>query len=55
MPDLGIEKILEPGDNVIDLPALEPGTLEYICGMGMFYGHDPSIGAGPAELTDQRT
>ena len=36
VPDLGIEKILEPGDNVIELPAMEPGTLQYMCGMGMF-------------------
>lgn len=38
VPDLGIERILEPGDNVIDLPAMEAGRLEYTCGMGMFWG-----------------
>jgi hypothetical protein len=38
VPDLGIEKILEPGDNVIELPALDAGTLEYTCGMGMYWG-----------------
>ena len=36
IPDLNIEKILEPGDNVIELPALKPGLLQYMCGMGMF-------------------
>lgn len=36
VPELEIEKILEPGDNVIELPALEAGTLQYMCGMGMF-------------------
>jgi sulfite exporter TauE/SafE/plastocyanin domain-containing protein/copper chaperone CopZ len=36
VPDLGIERILEPGDNVIELPALEPGRLDYMCGMGMY-------------------
>jgi plastocyanin domain-containing protein len=38
VPSLGIEKILDPGDNVIDLPALESGILQYTCGMGMFSG-----------------
>jgi sulfite exporter TauE/SafE/plastocyanin domain-containing protein/copper chaperone CopZ len=36
VPELGIEKILEPGDNVIELPPLPAGTLGYMCGMGMF-------------------
>jgi sulfite exporter TauE/SafE/plastocyanin domain-containing protein len=36
IPDLNIEKVLEPGDNVIELPALKPGLLQYMCGMGMF-------------------
>ena len=30
--------VLEPGDNVIDLPALKAGKLEYTCAMGMYYG-----------------
>jgi sulfite exporter TauE/SafE/plastocyanin domain-containing protein/copper chaperone CopZ len=38
VPSLGIEKILDPGDNVIVLPALEAGILQYTCGMGMFSG-----------------
>ncbi len=38
VPNLGIERILEPGDNVIDLPAMEAGILEYTCGMGMYWG-----------------
>jgi sulfite exporter TauE/SafE/plastocyanin domain-containing protein len=38
VPNLGIERILEPGDNVIDLPAMEAGLLEYTCGMGMYWG-----------------
>jgi sulfite exporter TauE/SafE/plastocyanin domain-containing protein/copper chaperone CopZ len=36
VPDLGIEKVLEPGDNVIELPAMQARLLEYTCGMGMF-------------------
>jgi sulfite exporter TauE/SafE/plastocyanin domain-containing protein/copper chaperone CopZ len=36
VPDLEIEKVLGPGDNVIELPALKPGLLQYMCGMGMF-------------------
>jgi hypothetical protein len=38
VPSLGIERVLEAGDNVIDLPALEPGVLAYTCGMGMYSG-----------------
>jgi uncharacterized protein len=38
VPDLGIERVLGPGDNVIELPAMETGTLQYSCGMGMFWG-----------------
>jgi len=38
VPSLGIERVLGPGDNVIDLPALEAGTFDYACGMGMFWG-----------------
>ena len=39
VPDLGIQRYLEPGDgNVIDLPALEAGRLDYTCSMGMYWG-----------------
>ncbi len=38
VPSLDIEVVLQPGDNVIDLPALETGTLDYTCGMGMYWG-----------------
>jgi sulfite exporter TauE/SafE/plastocyanin domain-containing protein/copper chaperone CopZ len=38
VPSLGIELALQPGDNVIDLPALDVGNLEYTCGMGMYGG-----------------
>jgi sulfite exporter TauE/SafE/plastocyanin domain-containing protein/copper chaperone CopZ len=38
VPDLGIQLSLNPGDNVIDLPAMKPGVLQYTCGMGMFSG-----------------
>jgi sulfite exporter TauE/SafE/copper chaperone CopZ len=29
---------MEPGDNTFDLPALEPGTYDYSCAMGMYWG-----------------
>ncbi len=38
VPDLGIQLSLNPGDNVIDLPAMKTGVLQYTCGMGMFSG-----------------
>ena len=38
VPSLNIQVALNPGDNVIDLPALPAGTLEYTCGMGMYRG-----------------
>jgi sulfite exporter TauE/SafE/plastocyanin domain-containing protein/copper chaperone CopZ len=38
VPSLNIEVVLKPGDNVIDLPALKAGRLEYTCAMGMYYG-----------------
>ncbi len=38
VPDLGIQLSLQPGDNVIDLPAMKTGNLQYTCGMGMFSG-----------------
>ena len=38
VPDLGIQKYLQMGDgNVIDLPALKPGKLDYTCSMGMYW------------------
>jgi sulfite exporter TauE/SafE/copper chaperone CopZ len=38
VPSLNIQLALQPGDNVIDLPALPAGTLDYTCGMGMYRG-----------------
>jgi plastocyanin domain-containing protein len=38
VPSLNIEVALQPGDNVIDLPALPAGKLDYTCAMGMYYG-----------------
>jgi hypothetical protein len=38
VPDLGIEARLQKGDNVIELPAMNPGTLAYTCSMGMYGG-----------------
>ncbi len=51
MPSLDIEVILVPGDNVIDLPALPAGNLDYTCSMGMYYG---SITVQPAGAPAER-
>lgn len=47
VPDLGIQVALQKGDNVIELPALEAGTLAYTCSMGM-YGATITIVDGEA-------
>lgn len=49
VPELELQRYLEPGDgNVIDLPALKAGKLDYTCSMGMYWGSitivDPSTG-----------
>lgn len=36
--DLGIEADLERGGATVDLPALEPGTYPFSCGMRMVHG-----------------
>jgi sulfite exporter TauE/SafE/plastocyanin len=36
--DLGVRTVLRPGENRIELPALEPGTYRYACTMGMYRG-----------------
>lgn len=38
VPSLGIQVMLEPGENEIMLPPLEPGRLAYACSMGMYGG-----------------
>lgn len=35
-PALGLQVLLQQGDNVIELPALQPGRIEYTCSMGMY-------------------
>jgi uncharacterized protein len=53
VPDLGIEVRLQKGDNVIELPAMNPGTLAYTCSMGM-YGGTITIVDGEAGSPDDR-
>jgi len=36
--DLGVHTVLAPGRNVVELPALRPGTYGYSCTMGMYTG-----------------
>jgi sulfite exporter TauE/SafE/copper chaperone CopZ len=39
VPDLGIQRYLvEEDENVIELPPLEAGRLDYMCSMGMYWG-----------------
>lgn len=38
-PDLGVSIRLQDGANVLDLPALEPGSYTFTCVMGMYSGH----------------
>jgi sulfite exporter TauE/SafE/copper chaperone CopZ len=52
VPSLGLAVTLEPGENVIDLPALQPGRVAYTCAMGMYGGQltvvERASGSGPA-------
>ncbi|GAA0467230.1 hypothetical protein Aca07nite_71350 [Actinoplanes capillaceus] len=49
IPHRNLQKILPvEGDTVIDLGALEPGTLHYSCGMGMYTGRLTVIAKEPA-------
>ena len=36
VPSLGIAVTLHPGENVIDLPALQSGRIQNMCSMGMY-------------------
>jgi len=36
--ELGFQKVLAVGRNVIELPKLTPGTYTYVCSMGMYSG-----------------
>ena len=46
VPSLGIAVTLRPGENVIELPALQSGRVQYMCSMGM-YGGQLTIVDGP--------
>jgi len=46
VPSLGIAVTLRPGENVIDLPALQAGRVQYMCSMGM-YGGQLTVVDGP--------
>ncbi len=48
--ELGFEGSLAAGRNVIELPALRPGTYDYSCTMGMYFGKIVVI-PGPATPT----
>lgn len=38
VPSLGISTILKDGNNTFDIPAQQPGTIQYTCSMGMYRG-----------------
>lgn len=38
VPSLNLAVTLREGENVIDLPAMRPGTIQYMCSMGMYGG-----------------
>jgi sulfite exporter TauE/SafE len=46
VPSLGIAVTLRPGENVIDVPALSSGRVQYMCSMGM-YGGQLTVVDGP--------
>lgn len=53
VPALGIDVVLSTGENVIQLPPLRPGRLNYMCSMGMYGGsitvvEPPSPSASPS-------
>ena len=50
VPSLGIAVTLRPGENVIDLPALQSGRVQYMCSMGMYGGQLTVVdGASPTD------
>jgi uncharacterized protein len=51
VPALGIAVTLHRGTNVIDLPAMQAGTLDYMCSMGMYGGRITIVDA-PASGSD---
>lgn len=38
VPSLGIQKALEPGENIIEFTPIESGFINFSCGMGMYRG-----------------
>jgi hypothetical protein len=48
VPSLSIQVRLHVGDNVIELPALRKGTLDYSCSMGMYGGRITVVDRGTA-------
>ena len=56
-PSVGVRATLQEGDNVFELPAQQPATIEYHCAMGMYSGEirvvprpDPAMGpAAPVQ------
>jgi sulfite exporter TauE/SafE/copper chaperone CopZ len=53
VPALDISVMLEPGENEIALPPMDPGVLAYTCSMGMYGGTitivEPATGAGATD------
>jgi hypothetical protein len=54
VPSLGIAVTLHKGENVIDLPPLRTGRIQYMCSMGM-YGGQLTVVDGPPAATEGPT
>jgi plastocyanin domain-containing protein len=48
VPSLGLAVTLHKGENVIDLPPLRAGQIQYMCSMGMYGGQLTVVDAPPA-------
>jgi sulfite exporter TauE/SafE/copper chaperone CopZ len=50
VPSLGLAVTLHKGENVIELPALRTGRIQYMCSMGMYGGELTVVDQPPAEV-----
>ena len=48
VPSLGLAVTLHKGENVIDLPPLRAGRIQYMCSMGMYGGQLTVVDGPPA-------
>ncbi len=48
VPDLGVSVNLAEGENTVQLPAMDAGTVHFTCAMGMYSGNLLVVDAPPA-------